>query len=268
MRACGISARKALAPTLVVCVLVIPLSFLLNDQIVPRTNELADLIKQSNIKGMGSTRTAVWNTTGRAVYELESLDLSLGTADQIVVYELGPTGLPESRIDAPSAVYAGHGLWRLEDASRVELGADGRARAVPPERNVDLGEAPSNELDLMHLSVAETRELIRSFSASGDPTTALEVDLHLKLATPLACLILPALVLLFAVSGPPFPSSPLTLVLAGGVAIGYTVVSGTFASFGRGGTLPPWLAGWGPSLIAFAGLAWLGWRARASQRGR
>jgi LPS export ABC transporter permease LptF/LPS export ABC transporter permease LptG len=268
MRACGISARKALAPTLVVCVLVIPLSFLLNDQIVPRTNELADLIKQSNIKGMGSTRNAVWNTTGRAVYELESLDLSLGTADQIVVYELGPTGLPESRIDAPSAVYTGHGLWRLEDASRVELGADGRARAVPPERNVDLGDEPSNELDLMHLSVAETRELIRSFSASGDPTTALEVDLHLKLATPLACLILPALVLLFAVSGPPFPSSPLTLVLAGGVAIGYTIASGTSASFGRGGTLPPWLAGWGPSLIACAAVAWLGWRARASQRGR
>ena len=267
MRSCGISERTALRPTLMVCLFVMPLSFLLNDQVVPRTNELADIIKQRDIKRQGSERSAVWTTSGRSLYELESLDLSLGTADEIVVYELGPTGLPESRIDARSARYAGQGLWRLQDATRIELSADGRLHPAPPKPYVELGEEPSSELDLMHLSVAQTWDLIRDFAATGDSTTAFEVELHLKLATPLACMLLPALVMIFAVSGPPFPSSALTLVLAGVLAVGYTLSAGAFASFGRGGALPPWVGGWGPSLLAIAGLAWLGWRARASQRG-
>ena len=120
----------------------------------------------------------------------------------------------------------------------------------------------------MHLSVSETRALIREFEAAGDSTTAFEVDLHLKLATPLACILLPALVMIFAVSGPPFPSSASTLVLAGALAVGYTLAAGAFASFGRGGALPPWVGGWGPALLATCGLAWLGWRARVSQPGR
>jgi LPS export ABC transporter permease LptG len=268
MRSCGISARRALRPTLLVCLLVMPLSFFLNDQIVSRTNELADLIKQRDIRGQGTRRSAIWSTNGRALYQLESLDTSLGTADEIVVYELGANGLPESRVDASRARYVGDGRWRLEEATRIEMTPDGRVHPTPPRATADLGEEPSSELDLMHLSVSETWALIDEFAATGDSTTALEVDLHLKLATPLACMLLPALVMLFAVSGPPFPSSALTLVLASAVAVVYTLAAGAFASFGRGGVLPPWVGGWGPALLASCALVWLGWRAQASQRGR
>jgi lipopolysaccharide export system permease protein len=119
----------------------------------------------------------------------------------------------------------------------------------------------------MHLSVAEIRGLMRELASSGDSMTALEVDLHLKLATPLACLLLPALVLIFAVSGPPFPGSALTLVLAGAVAVFYTLSAGAFASLGRGGVLPPWAGGWGPSMLAIAAQIGLAWRSWAARRG-
>jgi lipopolysaccharide export LptBFGC system permease protein LptF len=99
--------------------------------------------------------------------------------------------------------------------------------------------------------------LIREVAESGEPTTELEVDLHVKLATPLACLLLPALVMLFASSGPPFPGSALTLIVAGTIAIAYTLLAGAFASFGRGDVLPPWLGGWGPNLIGIVTLVGL-----------
>jgi LPS export ABC transporter permease LptG len=267
MRSLGISARQALRPTLVVCLLVTPLSFLLNDQIVPRTNQLADLIKQRDIKGQGAERTAVWGTNGRALYQLESLDTSLGTADEIVVYQLVANGLPESRIDARSARYAGEGQWRLRDATGIEMDEAGQLSPMTPARYVELGEQPSDETDLMHLSVGELWKLIRDLASGGDSTTAFEVDLHLKLATPLACLLLPALVMIFAVSGPPFPSSALTLMVAGALAVGYTLSAGAFASFGRGGLLPAWAGGWGPSLFAIAALVGLAWRSRLARRG-
>jgi LPS export ABC transporter permease LptG/LPS export ABC transporter permease LptF len=266
MRSCGISAPHALRPALLVCLIVTPLSFLLNDQVVPRTNQLADLIKQRDIKGEGTQRTAVWGTNGRALYELESLDTSLGTADEIVVYQLAENGLPESRIDARSARYAGNGSWRLSDTTGVEIDVDGSLVRTSPSGHAELGEQPSDELDLMHLSVREIWGLIRELASTGDSTTAFEVDLHLKLATPLACLLLPALVMIYAVSGPPFPSSALTLVLAGVLAVAYTLTAGTFASFGRGGVLPPWAGGWGPSLVAMSALIWLAWRTRHTRR--
>ena len=266
MRSCGISAPQALRPALLVCLIVMPLSFLLNDQIVPRTNQLADLIKQRDIKGEGTERTAVWGTHGHSLYQLESLDTSLGTADEIVVYQLASNGLPESRIDARSARYTGDGRWRLRDAAGAEIDVDGSLRRTAPTGYAELGEQPSDELDLMHLSVREIWALIDELAAAGDSTTPFQVDLHLKLATPLACLLLPAMVMIFAVSGPPFPSSASTLILAGALAVGYTLLAGAFASFGRGGVLPPWGGGWGPSLIAFAGLGWMIWRTRHTRR--
>jgi lipopolysaccharide export system permease protein len=252
---------------LLVCLFVTPLSFLLNDQIVPRTNELADLIKQRDIKKEGFERTAVWGTHGNALYQLESLDTSLGTADEIVVYRLVANGLPESRIDARSARYVGAGQWRLREATGVEMAEDGAVHRIRPDRHADLGEQPSDELDLMHLSVSEIWNLAHELASSGDSTTAFDVDLHLKLATPLACLLLPALVMIFAVSGPPFPSSALTLVLAGALAVGYTLSAGAFASLGRSGVLPPWAGGWGPSLVALLFLIGLTWRGRATRTG-
>jgi LPS export ABC transporter permease LptG len=268
MRACGISAPRALRPALLVCLLIMPASFFLNDQIVPRTNELADLIKQRDIKGKKTHHSAVWRTTGRSLYQLQSLDLSHNTANEVVLYELGADGLPERRTDARSARYVGSGRWRLRGVTSVEFASDGQLQRADPSLYAELGDRPSDELDLMHLSVREVREMVREFRATGDPTTFFEVDLHLKLATPLACLLLPALVLVFAVSGPPFPSSSLTLVLAGALSIGYTLAAGAFASFGRGGVIPSWLGGWGPSLIATLALVGLLLRSALAERSR
>jgi LPS export ABC transporter permease LptG len=267
MRTCGISAPRALQPALLVCLLMTPLSFLLNDQIVPRTNELADLIKQRDIKDIGSERSAVWGANGRIVYQLASLDTSLGTADEIIVYRLGSEGLPESRIDAHSARYVDEGQWRLRDATEVVMGADGRPHRAPPAVYAALGELSSDELDAKSLSVREVSELVREFASTGDSTVALEVALHVKLATPLACMLLPALVMLFAVHGPPFPGSALTLVFAGALGVGYTLSAAASASFGRAGALPPWLGGWAPILIAISLLIWLAMRTRIARGG-
>jgi len=267
MRSLGISASRALRPALIVCLLVTPLSFLLNDQIVPRSNELADVIKVRDIKDRGSQRVAVWGTNGQTLYQLESLDTSLGRADEIVVYQLRSNGLPESRIDASSARHSGGGEWLLRDATGVEMDQSGGISRVIPPSVVALGEQPSDELDLMHFSASEIWGLVRELGSSGYATTAFEVDLHLKLATPLACLLLPALLMIFAISGPPFPSSALSLVLAGVLAVAYTLAAGTFASFGRGGVVPPWLGGWGPSLLVLALLIGLIMRGRIASGG-
>ena len=267
MRALGISSRQALRPALILCLLATPLSFLLNDQIVPRTNELADMIKQRDIKKEGEVpRTAVWGMHENTLYQFASLDASGGAAEDIVVYPLLANGLPTGRIDARSILHVGGGHWQLDDATGVQFDEGGRLSSIEPPRVIELDERPLAEPDSMHLSVAEQFGLIRELADRGESTTELEVDLNLKLATPLACFILPALVMIIASSGPPFPSSALTLILAGSIAVAYTLLAGAFASFGRGGVLAPWVGGWGPSMIMIAGLIGLTWRNQVAER--
>jgi lipopolysaccharide export system permease protein len=99
----------------------------------------------------------------------------------------------------------------------------------------------------------------------GYDATTYRVDYHAKLADPLACVVLPALVLLFAVTGPPFPGPAQTLLVSAVVGVVYILSSGVTASLGYGGALPPPVGGWGPMALFSALTAAFGarlWRRR------
>jgi lipopolysaccharide export system permease protein len=92
--------------------------------------------------------------------------------------------------------------------------------------------------------------------ASGYDSTAFRVDYFVKWAAPLGCIVLPALALFFAIGGPPFPSSSLTVSLSVIVAVSFVLLTGVGASLGYGGVVTPFIAGWGPPGL-FAALALL-----------
>jgi lipopolysaccharide export system permease protein len=106
----------------------------------------------------------------------------------------------------------------------------------------------------MHLSVAELAREITEVEQEGYDATTYRVDYHAKLADPLACVVLPAVVLFFAVTGPPFPGPAQTLLVSGILGVVYILSSGVAASLGYGGAVPPALGGWGPTGL-FAALA-------------
>jgi len=261
MRACGIPAPRALRPVLLLCAIVAPLFFVLNNEVVPRTNALADYLKTTEIKDLGGVRSAVWYRVGAAIYELGELDADLGHASDVVIYEVGPDFLPLSRTDAAQAEHIGGGVWRLSEATRVEV-VEGRFARSPATPFVQLGEDAAQDVDTMHYPIGELRHRIAELEENGRDATALRTDLHAKLAAPLACILLPALALFFAVGGPPFPSSTATLVASVVTFVAYTLLSGVGTSLGYGGALPPAAAGWlGTSFIAALLLA-LGVRMR------
>jgi len=142
----------------------------------------------------------------------------------------------------------GRGEWRLDDPRMVEI-AGNTVREVPSPSYADLGEVVTAEVSTSRLSVAALAKEIAAMRADGLDVTAYEVDRHMKLASPLACFILPALVLFFAVGGPPFPGPAQNLMVSLVVGVGYLLLSGISASFGYGGTLPPALGGWGPNIV-------------------
>jgi lipopolysaccharide export LptBFGC system permease protein LptF len=198
--------------------------------------------------------------------EAERLDPMAGTATGIVLYELGPDGLPRFRTDAERALHVGDGNWSLERPARYAVDVDG-LHAIPPQPIVQLGEDAVVEVEGEHLSIADLRREIRVLRERGLDPTAFRVDLAIKLAAPLACLLLPALALLFAAGGPPFPTPVHTLVASAAAGGGWVLLAAAGAALGYGGALSPWLAGFGPVGVLGGAAAVLATRVRGFGRG-
>jgi lipopolysaccharide export system permease protein len=233
---------------------MVPLYFALSDIIVPRTNALATAVKENEIKnGKRSEEEETespemaWYRAGDQVIEAELFDPRNGEASNVVVYNIGDDGHPTSRIDAISARHVGDGQWRLHDARMIEVTADTVRRTSAP-RYANLGATLPAEVSTRELSVAALSAEIAEMESAGHNAVAYKVDRHVKLAQPLACFILPALVLFFAVGGPPFPGPAKNLLVSIVVGVGYLLATGVAASFGYGGTVSPVIGGWGPNI--------------------
>jgi lipopolysaccharide export system permease protein len=257
MRSCGISAPRALLPVLTCALLVVPAFFTLNNVVVPRTNAIADDLKVNEIKGdrakvknrnKESRGGSVWHRSRNRVLEAERFDPERGVARKLSIYYLGEDGLPVQRVDAESAHHIGRGDWRLVGSSSIELSGEAVRLGEAP-RYATLGLAIPANVDTMHLSVEALSERIAEVEADGHDATAYRVDFQVKIAQPLACIILPALVLFFAVGGPPFPGPAQNLLVSGIVGVSYILITGVSASFGYGQTISPVIGGWAPNIV-------------------
>ena len=244
MEACGIRAGRGLVPVIVIAMLAIPAYFVLVDRVLPRTNALADRLKDIEIKNKSPGGwEEVWTHTTRTTLHVGALNSGGGVARDITLYELGSSGLPERRLDVRVARYVGHNIWRLLDGKLTLISRVGVTDApVPATRSIP--EIESSLSDPMHLDIAQLRRHIRDARAGDYDATAFEVDLQTRLAQPLQCLLLPWLGLLVALGvRKPAPST----LWAIAIGVGFILASGVAGALGYGGTIPPIAAGWAPS---------------------
>jgi lipopolysaccharide export system permease protein len=263
MRSCGIPAPRALLPVLVIAGVIAPLYFLLNNVVVPRTNALADELKRTEIKDefyrdkFEHRKAGFWYRSGKQLLEAARFDPDLGQARKVTIFELGEDGLPRGRTDAQGGRHIGQGWWRLSNPTRVEM-VGGRLERVEAPRHAQLGDTVAAEVDTMHLSVRQIAAEVQAVEADGFDATPFRVDYHVRIAEPLACLVLPALVLFFAVGGPPYPGPAQTLLVSGVVGVAYILMVAVASSLGRGGALPPIVGAWTPiSLFTVLALSFL-----------
>jgi lipopolysaccharide export system permease protein len=253
MRACGVSVVRALSPILLIAGLIAPCYLFLNEAIVPRMNAYADWLKITEIKPQTDhirmQPLAIWHQNGK-LYHTRQLNTVKKEALDLSIFELDGTGLPTSRTDSPAARHVGQGVWELDDPLRLNI-TDTSFELVQASHQIQLGTEPQTQVDTMHLNARQLSLIIHDTEASSYDATAYRVALHMKLAAPLMCLLLPAIALFFAVGGPPFPGPALTVLVSSGIGVGSILVTDVFSSLGYGGFIPPALAGWGPSIVFF-----------------
>jgi len=269
MRACGIPVFRVLAPVWLLCGLAVPAYHLLSNEIVPRATAEASRVKREEIKGQNSAnglrREKVWYRVGPRIYEMKLLDLLSGQADDVTLYDLDPDGLPLRRTDATRAISlpSDRGLWLLENARSIELTPDGRLeRPVDVPRLAEIGEETPSEIETAHMTPRDLRAALAEPNLESPIISAYQTDLQMKIAAPLACLLLPLIALFFAATGPPFPRPVHTLIACAIIAVSHALATSFSGSLGYGGTIDPLLAGWGPSILFGAVAAGMGMRLR------
>jgi lipopolysaccharide export system permease protein len=245
--ACGVSTLRTVRSILATCVLLAVSYHGLNNELVPRASARASYLKQTEIKNRapGAVRSSLWYRVGSQLYVAGSLDPLAGEAHDITIYELDSDWLPRSRTDATLAHHVGHGVWRLEAPTRVEV-ADGSPRTAEAGPFAELGKEVPADVDSSHLTIGDLRRAIQDVESSGYDATSYRVDFQQKLASPLACLVLPLLGLIVATAGPPFWTPAQSLLVCVLEGVGYLALSGIAASLGYGRFLPPPVAGFAP----------------------
>ena len=167
---------------------------------------------------------------------MERLDLLRGRASGVTLYDLGEDGLPEKRTDADGARHVGGGLWLLDSPKSVELFDEWRMNRNPDEyRLVEFGEETPSEIDTAHLTPDALRAALEDEDLEGPIATAYRTDLQVKIAAPLACLLLPLIALFFSATGPPFPRPVHTLIASAIIAVTYALATSFAGSMGYGG---------------------------------
>jgi LPS export ABC transporter permease LptF/LPS export ABC transporter permease LptG len=253
MRACGISAARALLPVLILSLIATPLYFAFSNWVVPRMNAVARDLKMHEIYDRprdGVSERPVWYPSGNQLVETKSLDTDRGrTRGHLTVYDLDESGLPTARLDASSGLHQGRGRWRVYDAQQIRLDEDGVPRRTENVKYLQLGSTLQAETNMRHLSFQELDTQITESRLDGLDATELEVERYTRIAQPLACFVLPLTVLLYAVAGPPFPGPAATLFTSAVLGVSYILVTGVAASFGHGRTFSPLLAAWSPTLL-------------------
>lgn len=268
MRACGIPVFRVLAPVWLLCGLAVPAYHLLANEVVPRATAEASRVKREEIKNQAAgpilQRERVWYRVGARIFEMERLDLFTGRASNVTLYDLGEDGLPVRRTDADQArSVSAQGLWLLDDSRTIELTEEGRLRrptAVP--RLAEFGEETPSEIETAHMTPADLRLALAYPDLEPPIVAAYRTDLQMKVAAPLACLLLPLIALFFAATGPPFPRPVHTLIACAIIAVTHALTTSFAGSMGYGGSLDPLIAGWGPSALFGAVAAGMGFRLR------
>lgn len=255
-RACGFGPLRTITPITVACLLAAGFQQELANQWVPRFSARASEIKQLEIKNRSRVQHGTWHPSGETLFEIGTLDPVRGVATDVVFYQLDGGGLPYSRTRAATARHVGEGSWLLEDPERLELRGAG-LRSVPAALYEDWDRDLTASVDTGDLTLSDLRREIERARRDGYDPRHFEVDLQARLAAPLACLVLPTLVLLFAAAGPPFPKTGRIVLVGLALAVAHGLGSSVTAALGYGGFLPPAVAGWlALAVLSAGGFAW------------
>jgi LPS export ABC transporter permease LptG/LPS export ABC transporter permease LptF len=265
-KASGVSLFRLALPLILAGTLLSAGMFLLDDSLLPYTNQRQDAL-HDRIKGRPAQtyfqpgHQWIFGEHDK-IYNYQLFDPDNNLFGGLNVFELDPATFQIRRRIYADRMYWAPNLnsWVLESGWTRDFSASSVISYKPfrVDSFAELSEPPSyfkrEVFQYDQMNWWQLRNYIRSLQKAGFETARLSVEWHKKFAFPLIAAIIVFLAIPFAmlvgtrgaVGG---------IALAVGIGIAYWSIAALFEALGTVGQLPPFLAAWAPDAIfAFAGL--------------
>jgi len=255
-KASGMSFHRVVAPIFAAAAAVMFLALGIGE-LVPVTNaKRLELLDEHKYRPGQNRFNFAYSAKEGRVYKIGNLTIERHTIDVLEIERKGASpDYPTIVISANAAVWDSVAKrWTLrygtmhvvpDSAHDLAIEFDSLRDAKFTEAPVDLTALPRSPDEMRF---GELRRYIYSLERSGASVNELKVELSLKIAIPVTCLII-------ALFGAPLATS----TQRGGAAVGIGISLATTILFlmliqitkaiGQGGVIPPYLAAWLPSLL-------------------
>lgn len=262
----GISVFRLIIPLLIFGIIISGVIFILNEEIVPWSNNQANnIIRETIIKdSMPDLSEEVFfkGPKGRLFF-VKDYDQKQGIIKNIIIYELKDKKFPEV-ITAEKGIVK-ENIWYLEQgiihqySDKGHMIFESRFNKMEIQLTDEMKRLYGSQKSTSEMSRKELKKRIDLFKNSGVSVDSLLVDYHLKLSEPFTVLIFILISVPLSLSNK--ESRVLNLVFTIIIVFLYYIIMSFSRSFGKNNVFSPLLAAWLPNLIfSVLGILLLFWR--------
>lgn len=265
MMSSGVSHVFVIRPVLIIAAVLSLLSYFGNEYVVPQSNSYNQYINDVKIRkkqvgpGAEYRLDKIWVRDDNTIYNIDRFSPQDNTIEGITIYTFDDRFQLKERIVADRAVWKG-GRWVFYNVIENDFTGTGSFSTMKyPIRYLAISETPDDfkiafEKGTEKMSYRELSVYAENLERKGYDTTRYRVDLHAKLAYPLAILIMSLIATPFALMVGRRGGLGTGVVISVIVGYLYWVVFSLCVALGHGGTLPPIIAAWTANvLFAIAG---------------
>ncbi|MGH7894620.1 MAG: LPS export ABC transporter permease LptG [Candidatus Binatia bacterium] len=259
LRSCGVSLWQIATPLALVAVAIGIATFVWGETVVPASARQWNRIWNQEVRKRTGPAGAfagreVWFHGRAGFYNINRVVAGRGKLYGLTVYQMRRDEFRPSRVIEAKEAEWKDGAWALSpDARTIRLDAEGvhELGGVPPGFTLPetLDDFRVVAVEPEQFSYAMLRRQIRSLRAKGVDASESWVDLHLKIATPCASLIMMLLAIPLVARGTRATSLPAAFGLGFAVGVTYFFVVGFARALGQANVFPPLLAAWTANAI-------------------
>jgi len=253
LRSCGVSLWQVTAPLAAVAVAIGVAIFFWGETVVPASAQRWTQIWNQDVKkrkaptGVFAGRD-VWFHGRAGFYNINRVAPRRRMLYGLTIYQIRRDEFRPTRVIEVATAAWTDGGWRFEGARTLHIGNErmDTEEGLPP--NFTLPET-LEDFGVIALEPEETsydmlRRQIRNLRSKGVDASESLVDLHLKVATPFAAVVMMLLAVPLATRGTRATSLPAAIGLGFAIGVSYFFVVGFSRALGQAGTLPPAMAAW------------------------
>jgi lipopolysaccharide export system permease protein len=252
MQAGGVSLVKIISPLIAGGLLISGLGFVNNEFVMPVYSSRATYVRKVEIEKSRQRvmfqQSKLWlRGPENSIVNIELVSPNRNEMLGLNIYKLNADYSVREQIKAGSLVWV-NGAWRLKNSITFTQVADA-VQSRPSDNEVfNIVENP-NDLGMIvkdseEMNFSQMWNYVKRLKSSGYKAATYEVDLHSKLAYPMASLLMVLISIPFGVQKVRSGGAGKGIAIAVAIAAVYWLLTSIGASLGHSGVLPPAISAW------------------------